>query len=235
LRRAFHDDRRQISEPLIIAYLFTEKRTGDPADSIAFVPSKDAETAKLVLAALGFDEVPSFLDYALAEAKKTNFDIQTLSGTKEYLASFLALRQREAADQAQKAARKARQQEDARRKAYDRYRRSAATDIFAALPKSEQGIMKGLVQTHRAKFGGSLQDSMAEFGRIRVCPVTSLKTLGIPHRSTRQRRPIPPSGYSSANAGLSLRVDDERFDRPQSTPISMGAISRAYQLPNKKP
>jgi hypothetical protein len=167
LQWAFHDDRRQVSEPLKVAYLFTEKRTGQPADTIAFVPSKDVETAKLVLAALGFDEVPAFLDYALAEAKKTNFDIKTLGGTKQYLASFLPLRQRKAADQAQQAARKVREQEDAQRQAYDRYRRSAAADIFAALPKSEQGIIKGLAKAYAAKFEGSLQDSMANFGRIR--------------------------------------------------------------------
>jgi hypothetical protein len=109
LQWAFHDDRQQVSEPLKVAYLFTEKRTGHPSDSIAFVPSKDVETAKLVLATLGFDEVPAFLDYVLAEAKKTNFDIKTLGGTKQYLASFLALRQRKAADQAQQAARKVRE------------------------------------------------------------------------------------------------------------------------------
>src|SRR2546422_148925 len=82
-------------------------------------------------------------------------------GTKQYLASFLALRQRKAADKVQQAARKVREQEDAQRQAYDRYRRSEAVDIFAALPKSEQGIIKGLAQTHAAKFEGSLQDSMA--------------------------------------------------------------------------
>jgi hypothetical protein len=147
LQWAFHDDRQQVSEPLKVAYLFTGKRTGHPADSIAFVPSNDVETAKLVLAALGFDEVPPFLDYALAEAKTTNFDIQTLGGTKQYLASFLALKQRKVADQAQQAARKVRAQEDARRQAYDRYRRSAAADIFTALPKSEQGIIKDLART----------------------------------------------------------------------------------------
>ena len=77
------------------------------------------------------------------------------------------MRQRKAADQVQQAARKLREQDDARRQAYDRYRRSATADIFAALPKSEQGIIKGLAQTHAAKFEGSLQDSMADFGRIR--------------------------------------------------------------------
>jgi hypothetical protein len=36
--------------------------------------------------------IPAFLDFALAEARKTDFDIQTLGGTKHYLAGYLALR-----------------------------------------------------------------------------------------------------------------------------------------------
>jgi hypothetical protein len=167
LQWAFHDDRRQISEPLKVASLFTEKRTGHPTGSIAFVPSMGVETAKHILATLGFDEVPAFLDYALAEAKKTNFDIQTLGGTKQYLASFLALRERKAADRAQQAAQKVQEQEDARRQAYDRYRRSEAAQTFAVLPKSEQNIIDNLARTHAAKFTGSLRDSMAEIGRVR--------------------------------------------------------------------
>ena len=167
LQWAFHDDRQQISEPLKIAYLFTEKRTGHPTDSIGFVPSKDVETAKLVLASLEFDEVPAFLDYALGEAKRTNFDIQTLGGTKQYLASFLALRERKIADRAQQAAQKLKDEDDARQQAYDRYRRSTAIHIFAALPKSEQDIINSLAQTSAAKFNGSLQGSMTEFNRVR--------------------------------------------------------------------
>ena len=152
---------------LKIAYLFTEKRTGHPANSIGFVPSKDVETAKVVLASLEFDEVPAFLDYALGEAKRTNFDIQTLGGTKQYLASFLALRERKIADRAQQAAQKLKDEDDARQQAYDRYRRSTATHIFAALPKSEQDIINSLAQTSAAKFNGSLQGSMTEFNRVR--------------------------------------------------------------------
>ena len=99
--------RSAFGEPLNVAYLFTEKRTGHPAVSIAFVPSKDVETAKQILAAIGFDEVPAFLDYALAEARKTNFDVQTLGGVKQYLAGYMTLRQHRAAEKVREAARKA--------------------------------------------------------------------------------------------------------------------------------
>jgi hypothetical protein len=39
-------DEREIGEPLKLAYLFAERRTGQPVASIAFVNSKDVETAK---------------------------------------------------------------------------------------------------------------------------------------------------------------------------------------------
>ena len=125
------------------------------------------ETAKLVLAVLGFDEVPAFLEYALAEAKKTNFNIQTLGGTKQYLASFLALGERNLAGRARQAARKGQEQEVAEQQGYDRARRSAAADIFAALPKSEQDIIEGLAQTRATKFSGTLRGSMTDFNRVR--------------------------------------------------------------------
>ena len=52
------------------------------------MPSKDVETAKYLLARVPFADIPDFLDYALAEAKKTRFDVQTLGGLKQYLSRY---------------------------------------------------------------------------------------------------------------------------------------------------
>ena len=98
-------DRSEISEPLKVAYLFAEKRTGHPADSIAFVPSKDVETAKQLLSQLPPAELPAFIDYALAEARKTDFDVQTLGGIKQYLAGYIARSKQRAAEKVREAAR----------------------------------------------------------------------------------------------------------------------------------
>ena len=46
VRSTFNADRQEIKEPLQVAYLFAEKRTGRPARSIGFVNSRDVETAK---------------------------------------------------------------------------------------------------------------------------------------------------------------------------------------------
>ena len=95
----FGDERRDTSEPLKLAYLFVEKRTGQPAASNTFIPTKDKETAKGLLAELPFDEMPAFIDYALAEARRTNFDVQTLGGIKHYLAGYMAFRSRQTCNQ----------------------------------------------------------------------------------------------------------------------------------------
>jgi hypothetical protein len=85
----FHSDQRGVAEPLKVAYLFIEKRTGRPIKDIPYVSSKDVQTAEYFLTQLPFDEVPEFLSYALAEAKKTNFDVQTLGGLKQYLPGYV--------------------------------------------------------------------------------------------------------------------------------------------------
>src|SRR5208282_3276802 len=84
----FHADRQQIAEPLKVAYLFVEKRNGHANAGIPYVPSKDVETAKYLLTHVPFADIPDFLDYALAEAKKTRFDVQTLGGLKQYLSRY---------------------------------------------------------------------------------------------------------------------------------------------------
>jgi hypothetical protein len=85
-------EKREIGEPLKLAYLFAEKRTGQPVLSVAFVSSKEVNTAKEILTEITFEEAPTFLDFALAAARETNFDVQTLGGVCQYLARHKARR-----------------------------------------------------------------------------------------------------------------------------------------------
>ena len=72
-----------------VAQLFVERRDGRPlADG--FVSSTDVSTARELLAAIPIDHMPTFIEYALKEAKKTGFAVQRLGGLKQYLPSYLA-------------------------------------------------------------------------------------------------------------------------------------------------
>ena len=144
---------------------FPEKRTGHKVSSIAFVNSKDVETARQFLTEITIEEAPSFLDFALEAASRTNFNVQTLGGLRQYLAPYKA---RQAAAASTKRMEAARTQEENNRLAYDRYRREAAGALFQSLPTGEQETIEGLAERAAARFDGSLRASMRGVYRAQI-------------------------------------------------------------------
>ena len=167
VRTSFNADRQDIREPLQVAYLFAEKRTGRPASSIGFVNSKDVETAKQLLTKIDLEEVPAFLDFALAEARSTRFDVQSLGGLRQYVAGYLATRERRAASRTEQDARKAAERGEALRGEYDGYRRREASRLFAGLAKAAKAAIETEAGSYAATFTGSLRERMREV-RIRM-------------------------------------------------------------------
>ena len=158
-------ERRETGDPLKLAYLFSEKRTGHKVSSIAFVNSKDVETARQFLTEITIEEAPSFLDFALEAANRTNFNVQTLGGLRQYLAPYKA---RQAAAASTKRMETARTQEENNRLAYDRYRREAARTLFQSLPTSEQEIIEQLAERAAGRFDGPLRASMRGVYRAQI-------------------------------------------------------------------
>ncbi len=167
----YDTDREQIAEPLKVAYLFIERRDGRASTGVPYVPSKDVETAKHLLSRLSFEDIPNFLDYALAEAKKTRFDVQTLGGLKQYLSGYS---ERSAGREAAKVSRARREAEDKatqRRMDYDRFRRAEADRLFSSLPTTEQKGIEAAAHAKAPRFGrgtGSLAQTMFEIERARI-------------------------------------------------------------------
>jgi hypothetical protein len=156
---------RETGEPLKLAYLFAETRAGHPVASIAYVSSKDVETAKQLLTEISFDEAPAFLEFALCAARETNFDVQTLGGLRQYLARYKGRQRVQAAATAQDTARR---NQDDERLAYDSYRRQEATRLFGALPSDEQQAIETLADQAAVRFDGSLRDTMRGYNRTRI-------------------------------------------------------------------
>src|SRR6266478_122093 len=111
VRFTFHEENRDIGDPHRVAYLFMEKRTGRKPDATAYVSSKEVETAKGLLAHLSLAQIPDFLDYALAEAGKTRFDLQTLGGVRQYLHGYRQNRERQNSSKAAAAVRQSEQRQ----------------------------------------------------------------------------------------------------------------------------
>jgi hypothetical protein len=167
----FHGDRQGVAEPLKVAYLFMEKRTGRPVKDVPYVSSKEVETARHLLAQVGFDEIPLFLDYALAQAKKTNYSVQTLGGIRQYLTDYLEARERRTAAAAGQTAHKAKEKATQERMDYDRFRRAEADRLFASLSGKEQATIVAAAhaktpQRHGGR--GSLGEIMLGIDRARI-------------------------------------------------------------------
>lgn len=167
LQFEFHEERREISEPLQIAQLFVAKRTGQQAARIASFSSKDVETARELLTRVPFEEFSDFIDYALAEARTTNFDVQTLGGIRQYLPGYQSARAvRKKAKEAE-AALRIQESKETERRAHEAARRKAAAALYDTLSPAEKQIIDGKARAYAAKFRGTLADSMLDFGRIR--------------------------------------------------------------------
>jgi hypothetical protein len=161
-RSGLTPDPREVGEPLRFAYLFAEKRTGQPVGSVAFVNTKDVETAKQLLSEITFAEAPAFLDFALGAARSTNFDVQTLGGLRQYLAPFKARQVARASTAKQETVRRCNESE---RLAYDGYRRNEAASILEGLSIPERHAIEESARLATVGFKGALYETMLRVKR----------------------------------------------------------------------
>ncbi|RNJ51383.1 hypothetical protein [Methylocystis hirsuta] len=168
LQFEFHGEQREISEPLRVAQLFVAKRTGQPASRIASFPSKDVATAREILTVVSFAEIGDFIDYALAEAKRTGFDVQTLGGIRQYLAGYQAAKAAKKASRAHEARMMQKHQAETEKVAYEDYRKSEARRIFESLTPDERDTIEKAATAQAASFTGSLRKIMTDRKRDEI-------------------------------------------------------------------
>ncbi|WP_316165018.1 MULTISPECIES: hypothetical protein [unclassified Bradyrhizobium] len=165
----FQNDRQETAEPLKVAYLFLEMKSGQPISAIPYVPSKDVATAKFLLTKVPFEEAPKFLSYALSEAKKTSFDVKTLGGLKQYLASYVEHQKRRRTDAGIVGRAAAEKQREEERIEYSTYRRQMADALFASLSLSDQQAILALVQSELGEKGsGPMKPFLTNMARARI-------------------------------------------------------------------
>jgi hypothetical protein len=171
VRFTFHEENHQIGDPHRVAYLFMEKRTGRKPDASAYVSSKEVETAKELLAHLSLAQMPDFLDYALAEAGKTRFDLRTLGGVRQYLNGYRQNLQRRSAANMAAEARQSEQRQTQLRLDYDQYRRTEGQRVFDGLPISEQADIEALACAKLSARGptpGYMAETLIRMEKVRL-------------------------------------------------------------------
>jgi hypothetical protein len=155
-------------DALRVAYLFVSKRSGREVRSIPFVTSKDRETARMLLGHVGATDMPAFFDFALAEARRTRFDIQTIGGVRQYLAGYLALKERRRGASRPAAPVSAQSNPEAIERAGEDAKRAAARRLFDSLPKATQDGIRAEAEAKARKFSGTLRRQMTDFHIARI-------------------------------------------------------------------
>jgi hypothetical protein len=151
LQWSFHADRRDIAEPLKLAYLFAAKLMGQPLTAVPYVSQKETQSAKFILEQVAFEEAEGFLDYALREAKRSKFDVKTLGGLRGYLPGYLATMEQRRLSRASHAQRNAREKQEAELASYNQYRRTMAAALFATLPEAERVTIEEIARSRSIK------------------------------------------------------------------------------------
>jgi hypothetical protein len=156
LQWSFDADRREIAEPLKLAYLFAAKLMGQPLTTVPYVSQKETESAKFILEQVAFDDAGNFLDYALAEAKRSKFEVKSLGGLRGYLPGYLAALEQRQASRAAHAKHQARIRQEGEQASYSQYRQQKANALFVTLPESDQEAIEAIARGRCAKpFAGA--------------------------------------------------------------------------------
>lgn len=134
----FAADRKEVAEPLKLAYAFLEKRDGQALSAIPYVPSKDVETARLLLEEFTFQEANRFIDFALREARRTKFDVRTLGGLKQYLDDYRDRRLKDEGATVAAAERRHKDEMEADQFAYQHYCNQRADELLMGLPSADR-------------------------------------------------------------------------------------------------
>jgi hypothetical protein len=80
------NDLQDIQEPLeLVSYFYTQLYAGTDTDNVSIFSPKDTDFAKQILEDILISEAKDFVDYSLAEAVTTGFDIKTFCGIRQYL------------------------------------------------------------------------------------------------------------------------------------------------------
>ena len=130
-------DETTIQKPQEIVRYFYQKLYGtNDADELGF-SEKETSFAASLLEKRAMEDVRGFIDYGLAEASKTNFDIKTLGGLKKYYLPYTKLLAAKARATTRDAEEDEKRVEERKLAAYDSYRQEEVGRIRAALSPAE--------------------------------------------------------------------------------------------------
>jgi hypothetical protein len=150
-------DENTIQKPQeIVLYFHQQLHGGADADVEFGFSEKETLFASSLLEKHSVEEAKAFIDYGLAEARKTKFDIRSIGGLKKYYAPYTKELREKAKAKVRDIEDQKIQENDRHRRAYEAYRATEITLIRTTLPPHEIEHLENLVRGElEAKHPGS--------------------------------------------------------------------------------
>jgi hypothetical protein len=149
-------DENTIQKPQEIVLYFHQQLDGPDAITEFGFSEKETAFAASLLEKHSVEETKAFIDYGLAEARKTKFDIRSIGGLKKYHAPYIKELQEKAKAKVRDIEDQKSQENDRHRRAYEVYRATEITRIRTTLPSHEIEYLENLVRGElEAKHPGS--------------------------------------------------------------------------------
>lgn len=137
-------------EAELAAYFYHKKYGTQARSSDLIVSTADLGFARVLLAKHPLAECQSFIDFALTEARSTNFDVRNFRGLLQYHGAFITKREERLRQQAAEARRREKEQlaqlEQALADGYDCFKRDQVEQIRASLPSSTLSALEQIAR-----------------------------------------------------------------------------------------
>lgn len=160
------EDDNTVRLPMEAVLAFYKKIYPDQEIEEFVFSDKEVDLAATLLQKHPLDDIRRFIDFALAEAEKTGYDVKTFVGLKQYLPAFI--QQKKAEDKARVDKRaQARETEQQRiRDRYDAFRKERLAELYAQSSAAELATLQANARTlidqapHAPSFSQKITDIM---------------------------------------------------------------------------
>jgi hypothetical protein len=150
-------DENTIQKPQEIVLYFHQQLHGSADADVEFgFSEKETAFASSLLEKHSVEEAKAFIDYGLAEARKTKFDIRSIGGLKKYYAPYTKELREKAKAKVRDIEEQKSQKNNRRRRAYEAYRATEITRLRTTFPPHEIEHLENFVRGElEAKHPGS--------------------------------------------------------------------------------
>jgi hypothetical protein len=89
LQFSYQAEKQNIQDPIdLVFYFYTRLYNSSDIGNLSVYSPKETDFARSILSTLSLKEAKDFVDFALAQAATTSFDVKTFMGVRQYLAAW---------------------------------------------------------------------------------------------------------------------------------------------------